>query len=335
MLDAVLTDYFGLSAPRVEPLALGADNATAVYRVRDRGRDYFLKARRGPVNPAPLLVPRALADQGVPHLLAPLPTRSGALWVTAEGAGGETLSYTLYPYLEGRMAAHGGLTDAQWVAYGATFRQVHAATLSPEVERAAGLRRETFVPRWVPRVLEIDALVAATPRFAEPVRQALAEFWRAEHERILALLASAELLGARLRAANLPLVPCHADAHLWNILVEPGGALWVVDWDEVLLAPKECDLLFVVGEGIGPGFIEPRETALFFEGYGPADVNGDALAYYRHERAIGDIGGYGEAVFLLPAMGAKSAEAAAERFRSLLAPGHIVDMALGQAPTAK
>lgn len=37
----------------------------------------------------------------------------------------------------------------------------------------------------------------------------------------------------------------------------PASALyvmWIVDWDEVILAPKECDLMFVVG-GIGRGSV--------------------------------------------------------------------------------
>jgi spectinomycin phosphotransferase len=42
-------------------------------------------------------------------------------------------------------------------------------------------------------------------------------------------------------------VLCHADLHTWNVLVDGDGRLWLVDWDEAILAPRERDLMFLVG----------------------------------------------------------------------------------------
>jgi Ser/Thr protein kinase RdoA (MazF antagonist) len=55
-------------------------------------------------------------------------------------------------------------------------------------------------------------------------------------------------------------VLCHADLHTWNVLVDSVGDLWIADWDEAVLAPRERDLMFVVG-GIGHGLVTPAATA--------------------------------------------------------------------------
>ena len=75
----------------------------------------------------------------------------------------------------------------------------------------------------------------------------------------------ADRLGRELAGEPFPLVLCHADLHTWNVLVDAGGRLWIADWDEAVLAPRERDLFFVVG-GIDPGLVRPSDTAAFFEG---------------------------------------------------------------------
>ena len=53
-------------------------------------------------------------------------------------------------------------------------------------------------------------------------------------------------------------------------MIDGDGELWLIDWDEVIRAPKERDLMFVVG-GISTSLIQPHETEWFFEGYGETD----------------------------------------------------------------
>lgn len=61
---------------------------------------------------------------------------------------------------------------------------------------------------------------------------------------------------------------------------DKSGSVFVIDWDQVMLAPKERDFIFVR---------EPQAAA-FFKGYGgKADVDQMALAYFLWERVIQDI----------------------------------------------
>ncbi len=144
------------------------------------------------------------------------------------------------------------------------------------------------------------------------------------------LLDRAEDLGRRLARAAPPFVLCHADIHTANVLLDADGRVWFVDWDEAVLAPRERDLMFVVG-GISSTLVGPREEALFFRGYGATTVDPLSLAYYRYAWAVGDIGAFGEEVFFRPDLGPETKRAAADLFMGLFRPGEIVALAFASS----
>lgn len=215
-----------------------------------------------------------------------------------------------------------GLSGRQWVDYGALLRQIHATTLPPSSRGSCGARlsprlRPAWSGGWTPTSARGTS---TTPR------RALATFWQARRGGVRALLARADDLGRRLARVAPASVLCHADIHTGNVLLDAGGRVWIVDWDETVLAPKERDLMFAVGGIIG-GLVEPREEALFFRGYGVAAVDPLALAYYRYAWAVGDIGDFAAQVFFRPDLGPASGRAAVDGFTSLFLPGNIVALA--------
>jgi spectinomycin phosphotransferase len=82
---------------------------------------------------------------------------------------------------------------------------------------------------------------------------------------------------------RLEYVLCHSDIHAGNILMEATGALYIVDWDNPILAPKERDLMSIGGGQFG-NVHTAQEEALFYRGYGQTQIDPVALAYYRYER---------------------------------------------------
>jgi spectinomycin phosphotransferase len=159
------------------------------------------------------------------------------------------------------------------------------------------------------------------------VQRELASFWRSRRDQINRLVRRADALGRQLREASAPLVLCHADLHTRNVLLE-GEQLWVVDWDETVLAPKERDLMFFVG-GIMRELLQPDHTEYFFRSYGAAAIGPDALSYYRNAWAVQDIAANGAQVFFQPELGEESRRRAFRGFMQLFEPGNIVSIASG------
>jgi spectinomycin phosphotransferase len=323
---------FGLRVAVLEFLPLGNDSASWSFRVQAaQGPSYFLKVRAvpaspagggahgGPVGPAVgAAVPSYLHGQGAPNVLAPVTTSAGAPYVLVD-----RFALALYPLLEASPGAQVGLSPGQWRLLGASVRRVHDVPLTPQLTSLVG--REAFRPRRRELIPRLQALLAS-PDQRDPVTRELAEVWRARQDIIHTLGEQADELGRQLAGERFPLVLCHADLHTWNVLVDADQQLWIVDWDEAILAPKERDLMFVIG-GIDRRLVRPRDTEHFLQGYGEATIDQRLLAYYRIAWAVQDIAAFGQEALMMPELGEESRRDAVSFFAGLFHPDGIVDLA--------
>jgi spectinomycin phosphotransferase len=317
LLAAVAAGY-GLQAAQLRFLPLGVDVQTAVYRLTtEAGAAYFLKLRLGPFDPLAVALPQYLSTQGLRAVIAPLPGRSGRGW---ERLGAHTL--ILYPFIDGQDGYQQALTPAQWRDFGAAVRAIHNLALPPEIQ--GQLPAETYAPTWRERVRGFQAQAEANT-FTDPVAERLAAFMRANRAVISRLVGRAEALAQALRERSLELTLCHADLHAGNLLLAEAGALYIVDWDAPALAPKERDLALIGG---CPAWGAPAQADWFYQGYGPAAVDRQALAYYRCERAVQDIAAFCEQLLLTEAGGADREQAYAY-LTSSFRPGGEVELAEG------
>ena len=319
---APLKAHYGLRVTSVTFLPIGYDPKAAVYQIVSRDvTAYFLKVRFGSVHEPGLLVPRTLIDLGIPNVLAPLQTRSSSLWCPLGGY--HDYSIVLYPFVRGESAMVVGLSNDQWREFGSTLRAVHASRLGESLR--GRLPVETFSLPSAAAVRRLLTLVDQR-EFEDAAAARLAAFFRGHAEQIRSMLARAEALGGSLRTKAFEHVLCHADIHAANVLVGDDGRIHLIDWDGPLIAPRERDLLFVVGSKIARA-VEPREEALFFEGYGRVEIDADALVYYRYERIIEDIGEFGKSVLLDLSLGERARAEEAELAMSFFAPGGDIDCA--------
>ncbi|MBA2470011.1 MAG: aminoglycoside phosphotransferase family protein [Chloroflexia bacterium] len=321
-IAASLQAGYGLDVAAAHYLPIGYDLDAAVYEaVAARGERYFLKVRFGPVSEPGLEVARALVDGGIDRVLAPLRTRSGGLWWPLEGSAGYTI--VLYPFIEGENAMVNGMSEEQWRAFGTTLRAVHDSGLG---ERFRGrVSVEDFALPSAALVREMLALTTDTA-FESRAAARFAAFWREQAARIDGMLARAEGLGAQLQRKTFDLVLCHADIHAANVMVGDDDRIHLIDWDGPKIAPRERDLLFVIGSRIARP-VEAREEAWFFGGYGPVGIDPDALVYYRYERIIEDIGEIGKSVILDFTLSEGARSAAVDLAMELFVPSGDIDRA--------
>jgi spectinomycin phosphotransferase len=314
-LVAALAAGWGVAAASVTFLPVGDDsNAWSFRVVADDGQPWYLKVRRGPVDPATLLVPGYLRDHGLEQVVAAAPATDGDPWRPLEG-----FTVLVYPWVEGVPATELGLTDRQWAALGRFVAELHRTVLPADL--AATVARESFVPWGAGPVRALDARIGQG-RLGDPLGRELAGLWRAHRDQIGHAADRAERLGRAVAATPPELVLCHADLHLANLLTDRGGRLAVIDWDGLQLAPRERDLcFFVTGDALGH-----HQRARFLEGYGPAAPDRPTLAYYRWEWVVQELADYGGRA-LDDRLGEATRRPALEEFRRLFAPGDVVDVA--------
>lgn len=286
-----LAGDYGLAVDTLVFLPLGADFNTAVYQANTKdGRHYFVKLRRGEFSQASLTIPKFLNAQGLKQLIPAIATQNGQLWTTLT-----PFTVVLYPFVTGRNSFQLTLSESQWFEFGLALKKLHTTTIPAGLTN--GIRRENFSGHWRNR-LQIFLNQLEEASFAEPAAAELAHFLRGKREQTVEIIKRSEQLAHRLQNEPPPFVLCHADIHGWNLLIDEQGALYLVDWDTLIFAPKERDLMFIGGGLAGNGYTAQEEEDLFYRGYGQSEVNGATIAYYRYERIIEDIALYCEQLFL-------------------------------------
>ena len=320
LMTCVATAY-ALQPAALDFLPIGYDATAWAFAVTGSdGARSFLKLKRDSFPPASLAVPRALADAGMGEIVAPLAAKSGALQVPCDG-----YSLALYPFIVGEVGMEVGLTSAQWTTLGAALRRVHDVRLSESV--AAQVGRAHFTSPWLATVRDVAAHLTTAP-VADPVEREFAALWQTQRVRIDHIVTRTEALGRALRQRTPPFVLCHADIHTANTLVDRAGRLHIVDWDGVIFAPKERDLMFLLGNTVD-GVAQPHWQEVAFQaGYGAVTLDPLALAYYRYEWVVQELGDFGARICLAEDGGDLTRTAALDDFRQLFNPGDVVDGAL-------
>lgn len=254
IIDA-LRDTYGLRVAELAFLPLGADVNTAVYRVvGEDGTAYFVKLRSGIFNEITVLITRFLNEQGIEQIIPPLATTTGELWISVED-----FKMVLYPFVEGHNGYEVELSDQHWRDLGKALKRVHTAQVPPELR--VGIPNESYSPEWRDSVKRF--LVDDDRALTDTVAVELAAFLQEKRAEILDLVGRAERLAQELQSQLETLVLCHADIHAGNGLIDKTGTLYLVDWDTLIFAPKERDLMFVGGGCGAIGALHRKKSGCF------------------------------------------------------------------------
>ena len=317
IIDCLNTDY-GIEVVTLTFLPLGADINASVYKaeVQDQS-SYFVKLKRGHHHDVSIAIVGLLHHAGIQQIIPPVKTIHGQATQSIDD-----FTLIVYPFIEGQNGFSRALTDEQWLILGKTLKQVHEIDVPESIQHR--IRREAYSPKWREMVRSLYAHIEAEP-IGDEVALKLLAFMKKNTLAIHRLVDRAEQLAQKLQNESHPFVLCHSDIHGGNVLMGANNIIYIVDWDEPIMAPKERDLMFI-GGGIGNVWNKSHEEILFYKGYGRTEINMTMLAYYRHERIVEDIALFSQDLLLTTAGGENRPEMY-KHFIDMFEPMGVVEVA--------
>jgi spectinomycin phosphotransferase len=315
-----LNAHYGIEVTALTLLPIGADMNASVYKAEtDDGLSYFVKLKRGHHADISITVLALLKASGIEHVIAPIKTVSGELtWHI------DDLTLTVYPFIDGENGFCRNLTEDQWVTLGKVLRQVHDLDVPLSIKDR--IRKESYSNKWREAV---RALETHLDKAGDEVALKFQTFMKEHRALICQLVDRAEALSEKIKKRSPKFVLCHSDIHGGNVLIDKNGAIYIVDWDEPIMAPKERDLMFI-GGAVANVWNLAHEEEFFYKGYGKTEINREILSYYRYERIVEDIAEYGKALLSAPAIGKDRLEMY-KQFMGMFEPNGVVDIAFKTA----
>jgi len=129
-----------------------------------------------------------------------------------------------------------------------------------------------------------DTLVTL-PESASQGQQSLRDTISPHKDQITSSLKHLKELQSYAKSLNKPQVICHTDLHGGNLMTDDQNNLYILDWENALIAPLEHDMIFFAKE---EGFFEvfwPIYTCHFPS----ACIDFDMLRFYFYRRSLEDI----------------------------------------------
>ncbi|MDQ2995095.1 MAG: aminoglycoside phosphotransferase family protein [Pseudomonadota bacterium] len=287
IIDCLNADY-GINVVMLTVIPLGADQGSSVYKaIAQDQSSYFIKLKHDHHHGISVDIVELLRKERIQQIIPPIKSVHG-------GSTQHLQDFTLivYPFIEGQDGFSRALSHEQWLTLGKTLKQVHETDVPSVMQQ--NIRQESYSPKWREIVRSFYPHIES-PSVADDIALLLLAFMKEKLPTIRQLVDRAEQLAQLLQNETIRFVLCHSDIHGGNVLLDGASTLYIVDWDDSIMAPKERDLMFI-GGGVGNVWNNPQEETFFYEGYGKADINMTLMAYYRHERIVEDIALYCQGV---------------------------------------
>jgi spectinomycin phosphotransferase len=317
----ILKTHYGMNIHVTHLITGGADINAFVYKADTQTHSYFVKFKHGEYNEINLSIISLLHDSGIKEIIYPICTLKGKLFQQLDG-----FSIIVYPYIDVPNGFNRNLTVKHWIQLGKTLRQIHELSVPNLIQKQ--LRKETYSIQWRETVRSFYDKIEFNA-FDDKITKDFKLFFKQNINIIQRLVDGAEDLSKKIRPNTDSYVLCHSDVHAGNVLVGE-SELYIIDWDEPMMAPKERDLMFF-GGGVGNVWNNPKDLSYFYEGYGPANIDKVILSFYRYERIVVDIAEFGEDL-LLREQSDQSRFEMFNHFINMFDPNGVVDIALTTNP---
>lgn len=213
----------------------------------------------------------------LPQIPHPLPTRGGDLSLSV---GVNELVVT--NFIEGELVGFGEMPAPILTRLAEMVGVLHRSRAQLEFEHPF---IDQFEIVFEQDLLQSFGRLAALDGSASSEQIILREIVLSRQAEIETSLHRLKELQACAQKSGKPKVICHTDLHGGNLMTDPQGNLYILDWENALIAPPEHDLIFFAGE------------ENFREGFWPhyahqfagAGVDGEILGFYFYRRGLEDI----------------------------------------------
>jgi spectinomycin phosphotransferase len=274
-----LSRTYGLSVTSVAFVPKGED-AFCYVAATATGEQYFVRAKpaeRGTEAEAIYEAVAALRDRlGIRAVMAPLRSAQGRLSREYRGH-----VITVYRFIAGTTVYESGAPSAHVAKAARIMAVLHRSDYS----FLPPLPFERFDNPFEPAINEaLTAVTAIRPRSGYERRVAdLLVREQSDVRETLDRMRRMQRAIVRLRAQP---VVTHGDPNWANFLVDPEGALFMTDWGELALGPRERDLMFFTGEHFDaflPAYLARS---------GPIRLHRLLFAFYLYRWAMQEIADY-------------------------------------------
>jgi uncharacterized protein involved in tolerance to divalent cations len=242
---ALVCRSFGIS-PVQKPIPLRGGYVAYVHRIDSTdGTVYFSKTYDALRSVTAMIMPTLacistatqwLANQpGLQQrLVAPYTTKHGHVLVR-DGR----FTTLLFAYVEGVTPRETPLTDSQLAQLVDTVARIH----SIDVHTAAltAVPRERFAPVWFHDIIPAIDRIALSSHVLYPH---LCDKIAGLHVSFRAFRALAHTLATMQH----PMVLCHTDIHGYNVVINTDDVPVLIDWEGMMVAPAEHDLMFWIDD---------------------------------------------------------------------------------------
>lgn len=286
-----LKKHYVINSHDFTPIYGGADMNARAYTVKTNNQSlYFVKIKQRSDSVWNITLVDLLHRSGMPCIVPVIKTNQGHVSLPIGD-----FYITVYPFMQGVNGFEKNLTDCQWIDLGKALKTLHNFKLPQSLIQ--NLPQENYSSTSRDYVRSFLGNIPESCAYNDEIAHNFLNFIQAHKATIERVVERADFLGNLIKTQDQKLVLCHGDIHAGNVLITEQGNIYIVDWDDLILAPKERDLMFI-GGGVGNVWNNRHEELLFFQGYGDTKINYQILAYYRYERIVKDIVEYAEALLL-------------------------------------
>lgn len=276
--------------------------------------DLFVRLIKNPPAEERLYAIQFLYTKGIP-VIPILSNRLGSGITPIENCG-----IVVSPFMGGTTLMKGAFPQAELPFFrkkiGGIVSQLHqispadGARFSLPVEDFSKFQAESMKLLWMIDQPHSDPLLKEFTLFLNR--------WR---NGIECVITEAQKWTEYLRSQQFDYVLCHGDIHEDNMFITDEGEPCIIDWDEMMLAPRERDVMFFSGDGLNDYLEGYRRHA---PGY---CINQGLVDYYVLEWALQEIVDYGTRILADAHFDLSGRLDAWQQFQQLFEPGGDVETA--------